>query len=343
MDDARSQRDDGGASADTLARPGGPPTDGGVPSDATVVAGNDPSTRAPSRLGPLAAVAAHPVRTAIPVVVFIVLAAAISLVRKPVYTSEQQLLVGTLDVTANAVPGYVTAGQQLASSYARLASTDAIINPAAHRLHMSPRELTSHISATNVVQSPQVTLDATASTQHRARVTAIAVSNELINYVNTLTNNKTVSNQIEAAYKDASAAYQQALQAQNDLNFQLGQLRDPRSPLYQSLTPAALAQATKDTENKLIAAGISVDAAKLHSDALDRSFTEAQQGYAEPQGLQALGSPAALGSDRKKFLGIACAVGLVVGAFFGVGWASLTAKRRRRRAHQWRRRAGVGS
>ena len=172
---------------------------------------------------------------------------------------------------------------------------------------------------------------------------AVATPGDTTLNVNTLTNNKTVSNQIEAAYKDASAAYQQALQAQNDLNFQLGQLRDPRSPLYQSLTPAALAQATKDTENKLIAAGISVDAAKLHSDALDRSFTEAQQGYAEPQGLQALGSPAALGSDRKKFLGIACAVGLVVGAFFGVGWASLTAKRRRRRAHQWRRRAGVGS
>jgi hypothetical protein len=322
----------GGRAADVLAPPTVPTTASSGRERDPTAAGSASIAPQNSRFAPGVAIVRHPLRTAVPIVVLLIMAAAVSFARQPVYTSEEQLLVGTFDVTANAVPGYVLASQQLASSYARLASADAVISPAAQKLHMSPAELTSHISATNVVQAPQVTLDATASSQSQAKLIATAVSDSLINYVNTLTNNKTVINQIQTSYQNASAALQKVLQAQNDLLFRLGQLRDPRSALYQSLTPAALAHATTDTENQLVAIGIQVDAARIQTDSLDRQYTQAQQGFAEPQGLQAIGNPAALGSDRNKFLGIACAVGLVLGGFVGVGWASIADGKRRRRA-----------
>jgi uncharacterized protein involved in exopolysaccharide biosynthesis len=66
---------------------------------------------------------------------------AIGLLRSPVYKSQSQLFVGSFDVRSVAIPGFVTASQQLADAYSRLAASDAVVVPVARPRGRSPAPL----------------------------------------------------------------------------------------------------------------------------------------------------------------------------------------------------------
>src|SRR5664280_2151111 len=78
------------------------------------------------QIGPLAAARTYPrLIVAIVLVVFIATMALV-MTRPEVYTAETRLLVGSLDAQSQAVPGYVLASQQLAATYARVASSGLV-------------------------------------------------------------------------------------------------------------------------------------------------------------------------------------------------------------------------
>src|SRR4051812_9451962 len=84
-----------------------------------------PRPHAP-RISILRAARRHWVLVALPIVVFVALAAGIGLSREPTYTGAARLNIGRIDVSApGALSGFSAATQALASSYSRAIDAEA--------------------------------------------------------------------------------------------------------------------------------------------------------------------------------------------------------------------------
>jgi uncharacterized protein involved in exopolysaccharide biosynthesis len=85
--------------------------------------------------GPLLSVLRHPRLALLPVLLVLGAALALTLQRVPTYTAEAQILVGRVDVEANAVPGFVSAEPDARRPpYARLVSTTVLAERVAKAL-----------------------------------------------------------------------------------------------------------------------------------------------------------------------------------------------------------------
>ena len=71
-----------------------------------------------------------------PTVIALVVAAAVGISYQPIYTAQATMNVGRLNVSANAIPGYAVAIQNLAVSYGRLITADGVVTPVAAKLHL---------------------------------------------------------------------------------------------------------------------------------------------------------------------------------------------------------------
>lgn len=96
------------------------------------------------------------------------------LLKTPTVTAESRLVVGDQSLEAQAVPGYVTATQQLATTYARLVSSDGIKAAAGND---------AVITATPIPESVVIRIDATAATSEQAIHAADIAAQALIEAV----------------------------------------------------------------------------------------------------------------------------------------------------------------
>jgi capsular polysaccharide biosynthesis protein len=78
------------------------------------------------RPSPLTAVAQRPFLSVVVVLCFLAAGLAFGASRPVEHTAEARLVVGQLDVTAQAVPGFALATQQLAVTYSRLLASDRV-------------------------------------------------------------------------------------------------------------------------------------------------------------------------------------------------------------------------
>jgi hypothetical protein len=106
--------------------------------------------------------------------------------RHPVYSSTAIVSSARLDALAEALPGYVEASTSLASTYSRIAITDAVEAPVAKRLGLPLATVQQRISATPVPGDPVLTIVGRGPTAAAARRVVAATAASLAHYISGL-------------------------------------------------------------------------------------------------------------------------------------------------------------
>lgn len=234
--------------------------------------------------------------------------------RSPVYKAETRLNVGRIDVVAQATPGYVQATQSLASAYGQAATAEAVIDPTAARLGLSPNVLTARIDGTAVPNSSIVAIDGKGPTAASAMRAANATAATLTAYVADLNSTSPDSTRLLRSFRSASlvagrdsAAAQRATRAFN-------------------LNPTVANRAAVARANATLAA------ANLRRDTLSALYTQAQQNGGTSASLSVLTSATSASSDRGTVLQRVVFIALVAGLALGVAVSVLLANQLTRRA-----------
>ncbi len=281
------------------------------------------ASRAPFSV--VGAIRHHRLVFAFPLVLALVAAVVISFVRSPRYKAESRLLVGTLEARAQGLSGYVSATQQLASSYSRLANANEVLAPAAEQAGISVDAAASRVTVTPLPDSPFVRIIAEGPTSADAAKLASAAATSLKQYVQTLRSADQSSDDVATKYKAASVALNQALVDQTNVQNELNLLRSSGSSASNDLAVSA-------AESKLVELGEIIDEARLQMNAFNTAFADRVQRESQAQGLTVFSTPAGASSDTNSFRQKAVAAAIVGGLVAGLALASLAELRRRRRA-----------
>lgn len=277
-------------------------------------------------VGPLLAVLRQPLLVALSILVVLAAGLAVGIDRAPTYKAEAQLLVGRVDVEANAVPGFVSATQQLAGTYARIVSTTVIEGRVAAALKIPVADVSGRLRADPIPESSLIRITASAASEARAVALAKATSTELIAYLQATNDNP-------ARRKALLDEYGTAAQ-------ELQQLQLTRIAAEQDLAQATLA-GRPARQAAVAAARAAVDRATLRRDAAAQAFTDGQRGAADRGTLQLVSEAQPLGDDGASRLRVALVASLVLGSLLGVGLASV--KENGAVLRRLRRRTGSGA
>jgi capsular polysaccharide biosynthesis protein len=230
--------------------------------------------------------------------------AAISLLRSPVYKADSQLFVGSFDVRSVAIPGFVTASQQLADAYSRLAASDAVVVPVARQLGLTPAKVRERLSSSNVPGSPVVRITAEGASRRTAVELARAASNETVNQVRVLTARTNEADQLLGRFKIAAAKSQQA---------------DAR---------AARLRAQGASQTTILAAQTDAETAKLGVQTLANLYGEARANSGGVAQAHVVNAAVTATSDRGAVLQQLALLGAVAGLVAGAALAVLRERRR---------------
>ena len=291
------------------------------------------SSAGPTYTSPGRSAANHVV---IVVVIFILatVAGGVLGVRKaPVYKAQARLVVGKTANLTNlaAIAGLATAGDQIAADYSRLVGTENVSADVAHRLGHAA---TGSLTASPVVGSPVVLVEATGADPGSATALATAGSQALVDAVAVVNQQTTAANDsLTQQYRSASQTLEQDTQTVSQVRSQIAALQGaigakPANPAQQ----AQLAMLNQ----QLVSTSAAVDTDKLKTSTLENQY----QAAASPSELAAqvltpLGPAAPQGNDRKSNFEIGIIAGAVGGLVVGIAVASVVdIIRGRRRARR---------
>jgi capsular polysaccharide biosynthesis protein len=255
--------------------------------------------------------------------------------RKQEFEATASLSVGLLDLNTQSVPGFATGGEIVASGFSRSVQTDAVIAPAARRLHLAPAEVRARVSSTSVPSSPIFTITATGPSAGVAIAIANAVSRSMVAY-----------GRSHSGSRGSSAAllqrYRSAVEQLNKAKSHLTNLRSSGSSTSTatgaatatgtSTTTGTTATTTASSKSERAKAKAEVEAQQLRVAAIGQLYRN-QTG--EPQTsavVQPLVNAESASSDRRSRVELYGAVGALAGLCVGTALAVLlTAWRYRRR------------
>jgi capsular polysaccharide biosynthesis protein len=249
--------------------------------------------------GPFQAIIRHPVLALLPVLVLVGAAVVIGHVRKPVYTSEARLGVGTLSPSSQSNQASADATTQLASTYSRAINAQAVIRDVSRKTDIPPSTVRSNLSASALADSPLVKVQATAESRRDAVVLARAGSDALIRYVSTVAGSGTNGQQLLRRFK---AAQEKAAAAQEVAGISIG-----------------VAKRRAEAE---------FEAASLKAKALKLAYVQQNQGAGGETPLRVLVSAEGASSDQTKKLRLYLVIGALTGILAGVALATARAARR---------------
>ncbi|MCU1373657.1 MAG: hypothetical protein JWO68_943 [Actinomycetia bacterium] len=260
---------------------------------------------ATGRISPSAAAIARPFLLLLPVLTFLVPSLFVAMTRTPVHTADARMLVGGFDVEAQAMPGFVTASQSLAATYARLVATPAIAAPVAKALNLPEDQVSGHISATAVPESSIIKVEGTASDATKATRYARAAADALLKYASGTTDTNSAADVLRQ-YSQASA--QQAA-AQRTLQRYDAAVQASPNPSDSLLAQQAQAQGQADT-------------AKLKSDSLAAKYTALSNAGASSGHVQLVAPATYSGDNRRSMLELAIAGSVGLGLVAGIALAT---------------------
>jgi uncharacterized protein involved in exopolysaccharide biosynthesis len=218
-----------------------------------------------------------------------VLAIAYSVVRTPNYAAETRLAVGGLNATTPAaLTGFSAAAQQLAETYSRSASGDAVVQDVAKALKTTPDEVRPHLSAAPIPQTPVFLLTATTKSEATSVDMSRLASEALVRQANRASD--ATPGRLLARYEAAEAQRQR--------------LAREVSNLAQGVGSGSLAEARGD-----------LIAAEARADSLKRAYFNSEEGGAVP--LQIIQQAATANSDRFSKLQLLLFIGIVCGFIIG--------------------------
>jgi hypothetical protein len=271
-------------------------------------------------VSPGVAVRRHWILALLPIVALVGAAVAIGVQRVPLQSAQTRLIVGTIDVKAVAVPGYVTATVQLASTYSRLGVSQAVMGPAAQQAGVSEQRLLNDVLISPIPQDAFVSVTAHNVSPSRAIAESNAVATSLQSYVASLSSSYYSPAAIASRYHNAAAT--------------LERYNGKIALLQARIALETTATAQRVTEAKIVAASRRADGARLKFNGYAAAYNALLQDNRQPQGLKVVGGAVITGNDRRTFLERGVAAAVVVGAILGLAVATLRERRvvRRRRA-----------
>ena len=266
--DKRDERD--GRPAESARSDGGPPRPG--PSGS-----------------PGAAMRRHPSFLLAPVICLMTLALVAGLARSPTYTASSRLAVGGLSSTSpSELMGFADAAQQLAQTYSRSVQGDAVVAEVARRMHAGRDEVSSHLSAAPIPETPVFTLSATSHSAEGAIRLSNLASQALASEV---------SRASQATAPRLLGQYRAAALEREQLSKRVDALSATHGP-------------------GLAAAQSELLAVEARADSLRTAYAASQQNASVP--LQIIERADSAGSDRlsvlELYLFVALVFGLVIGA-----------------------------
>jgi capsular polysaccharide biosynthesis protein len=242
----------------------------------------------------------------------VLLALALGVVKKPVYSAESRLIVGKTVQLNNlaATPGLSVAGAELAVTYSRLLSTPAVLADAQKRAGAAGSG--GSVSASPIPQSPIIRVEGTGTSAAMAAAQANAGAKALVKAVDDVNAaQKTLSNNLLEQYKKADASLI------NDTR----DLADKQQQLATQPTNTLLRDQVTSAQTK-------VDSDTLALTNLGEQYkASATPAQVNEQIVQRLGTVTDAGNNRKTFLTMALLVALVVGSLLALGLAVLLDKR----------------
>lgn len=230
----------------------------------------------------------------------LVIGVALGFIVPVTYTAETRMAVGTSDLSAAAVPGYVAGLVTLATNYARyVETTSQDVDSISHTLGVPATSITS-IVATPIPDSNIIRIQVSATSAKTARDAATAVGEELRTEVGRAGNSQSdLLNQLQGVSQQLAQAQQVAAAAQQRLN----------ALDAQAASSTAVAQAQADLVTKQ--AQVSVLDAKRA--ALASTYQDSVQSAASAVGLTTVRTSAVTGTSRSSLIQWYVFLGLIVG------------------------------
>jgi len=259
--------------------------------------------------GPLESIVMRPRIFALPIIVLVTLALLAGFVRKPVYSAESQLIVGSVVRDFQGADGQVQAITQLTDIYSRLVGSSAHMDMVDTALGESVPG--SALTAAPIPNSALIRVDATGSTQEQAVARADAASNQLVAYVD----------QLRA---DASASGQAQLDQITAASLEVAAATTARASAQAAVT-AASAASLPAAQQALQQAEATLTTATLKLDTLKANYTTVQQSNSGGIGLTVFAPAGPTGSDRKSTLQIYGIGAILIGGLLGMALATLAA------------------
>lgn len=261
------------------------------------------------RYGPLESIMLKPRIFALPIVILLTAAVVVGFVRKPVYTAESQLIVGSVVRDYQVNDGQAQAVKDLTDIYSRLVGSAAHLAKVEAALGTSVP--TGSLTAAPIANSPLIRLEATGASQQEAVDRTQAGAEQLVAYVDQLRSDSSASGEIllqqisDASTEAASAAAEQA-RANTVLNAAAAADR-----------PAALTQ--------LQQADAALTTANLKLETLKSNYQTVQAANSGGIGLTVFAPASPVGSDRKSQLVIYVIGSVLIGGLLGMALATLSA------------------
>jgi uncharacterized protein involved in exopolysaccharide biosynthesis len=260
------------------------------------------------------AVRRYPIIVVVSVVVCVAAAAAFGLARKPNYTANAKLQVGSIDLKLpGAIGGLQSADAELATAYSREIQSTPILNTVSKQLHLSPATVLAALSSTPIPLSGDFTVTGATKSSRQSVAIANAASKALIAYVGSQNNNSAYVKSLWSQYQAAAAQVSTAQTANLIAHEAISQAKGhPTSAQLTALTKAQTALDTASTNKQGIQSAY---------------FTAKSQETNTPQ----IVAPALVAtSDRKTKTAILLFGGLVAGLLVGAALATLWARRKAR-------------
>lgn len=262
---------------------------------------------------PHVAVAKHPLIFLLPIVLLLGLAIAYSTARDPEYTAHARMSSARFDVSdPGALPGFLQAGQALASVYSRAISADVVVGRVASELRLPANEVSRSLSATPVPQTPFVDIEATSGQPGRAVVLANKAAASLVAYAKTL------------AVTGGSRALSQKIAIASTV-------MSRRERELRRQTRRAARRRSRAADRSVDRAAAAVTQAQLRLDALRSAYLQLKQTQTGVAPAQLLTTARRASSDRGSRAQIALVIALLGGLLLGTAAATLRANRRRAR------------
>lgn len=175
------------------------------------------------RLSPMDAVRRHLALSAALVVAAVVLGLGAGLVRPTVYTAEARLAVGgNAGLSAQAVPGFALASQQLAANYARYVNNAQGQSALEAQLGIRPG-IVQQVSASPIPESNVVRVEVVARVATTARDAVRTIADSLMKQVNDTKSGTSAATETLAEFRSVSNQVALAQQASDSAKYALTQ------------------------------------------------------------------------------------------------------------------------
>jgi capsular polysaccharide biosynthesis protein len=236
--------------------------------------------------------------------------------RAPVYTATARLSAVAVNASnAASLAGSLEAAQGLASTFARVVQSTAVVNPVANKLHTTPAWVAAHLSGTPVPTSPFVTISANASTPEVAKTAANTALTALSAYAHRLLNTQSSS----ASVLKIIHGYAVALSRAEDQVTRL-KAQAQRQEASQTLTTTTSGPALPDPrmQRQIDEATAKVTDAQTQLSGAQAVYTQASENNTTSRQAVSLAPASSASNDRRQVAQIAILFGLLVGGVIGV-------------------------